>query len=397
MRSTPYPSIADVAADAAAGSVVTDYLTARGIRTVPTLALMAKTEDDLDRHVIQPLFSGWVAGTTRHEAPREEQPIVQAILLHMWNTCRNLWAAQQAAAVPTPSAPTPAISASATSKADDKVPRSLPTGVWTNLLNSYNKAQLHGQDRCFPQHELVSSEVTLARMNHEHQVTKMYSPIPLGEIVQRRSFTPSGDVNPLSAKSRTPKALTIEDDQLTYVDDPTTWTPRSLLAALDGLQSIKFAMIFVQWGSESSVERLFAWLVQRARSRPNKMENFNLYFIAISWQLCMDLRQGLTFEEASTNIMNDLDKFTEFMARDLPTPNPKKPTPKLKGGERGEKGDKGWGKNSKGDKGKYNRYQPYYNNRRYWQQDSRQEYNKDETWRTSDTRPDWKSTDKSQK
>lgn len=55
-------------------------------------------------------------------------------------------------------------------------------------------------------------------------------------------------------------------------------------------------MIFAQWGSEASIEKFFTWLVQRARSRPNKMEHFNQYFTAITWQLCMNLRQGISFE-----------------------------------------------------------------------------------------------------
>eukprot|EP00434_Breviolum_minutum_P002108 symbB.v1.2.001863.t2/scaffold77.1/size347087/34 len=107
-------------------------------------------------------------------------------------------------------------------------------------------------------------------------------------------------------------------------------------------KATKFAMIFVQWGSEASIEKFFAWLVQRARSRPNKMENFNQYFTAISWQLCMNLRQGISFEEASNNIMSDLDKFTEFMARDLVQKIPPKPS-NPGGRQKGEKGEKGSG------------------------------------------------------
>ena len=258
-------------------------------------------------------------------------------------------------------------------------------GAWAQLLQNYNKAQLHGEDRCFPQHEIIGSEATLARMFHEHQTTKMYSPIMLGEIVQKRSFTASGDVNSLSAKAKTPKALTIEDDQLTYQEDPTTWTRRSLLAVLDGLQSIKFAMIFIQWGSEASIERCFAWLVQRARSRPNKTEHFNQYFTAISWQLCMALRQGSTFN----TVMTDLNKFTEFMSRDLSTkPPPRQPNPPIKPPGKGDKGEKGWGKNSKG-KNNY-RSQPYGPHKRSWQNDGRQDNYREDYWRGQ-----WNSSDKS--
>ena len=389
MRTAHIPALADVAADAAAGSIITDYLTARGVRTVPTLAFIAKTEEELDRHLIQPLFAGYTQGTQRYEVPTQEQPIIQAIMLHMWNTCRQLWATHSAPAV---APPTPAASTTATPawKTEEKVPKQLPTGVWSNLLQAYNKAQLHGVDRSFPQHEILGAEVILARMWHEHQNSRMYSPVLLGDIIQRRSFTASGDINPLSSKAKSSRTLTLEDDQLTYQDEATTWTPRSLLAAIDGLQATKFAMIFVQWGSEASIEKFFTWLVQRARSRPNKMEHFNQYFTAISWQLCMNLRQGISFEEASNTIMSDLDKFTEFMARDISQKPPPKPTnPGGRPQTKGEKGDKGSGKNRKGKDGW--RSNPY---RRSWQQDSRQDSYRDDPWRNYDSRQEWKSSDR---
>ena len=391
MRTTHLPSLADVAADAAAGAIITDYLTARGVRTVPTLAFVAKTEEELDRHLIQPLFAGFTHGTQKYEVPNQEQPIVQAIMLHMWNTCRQLWASH-ATPPTTPAATTATAPATSTPKADEKVPKQLPTAVWSTLLQAYNKAQLHGVDRSFPQHEILGAEVILAKMWHEHRTSRMFSPVLLGDIIQRRSFTASGDVNPLSSKAKSSRTLTIEDDQLTYQDEATTWTPRSLLAAIDGLQATKFAMIFVQWGSETSIEKFFAWLVQRARSRPNKMENFNQYFTAISWQLCMNLRQGISFEEASNNIMSDLDKFTEFMARDLVQKIPPKP-PNPGGRQKGEKGEKGSGKNRKG-KDSW-RSNPY---RRPWSQDYRQDQHREDQWRSSDkawdSRQDWDSFDK---
>ena len=362
MRTAHLPSLADVAADAAAGAIITDYLTARGVRTVPTLAFVAKTEEELDRHLIQPLFAGYTHGTQKYEVPNQEQPIVQAIMLHMWNTCRQLWNSH---ATP-PTAPAVAVTttpAASTAKADEKVPN-----------------------------EILGAEVILAKMWHEHQTSKMYSPVLLGDIIQRRSFTASGDVNPLSSKAKPSRTLTIEDDQLTYQDEATTWTPRSLLAAIDGLQATKFAMIFVQWGSEASIEKFFAWLVQRARSRPNKMENFNQYFAAISWQLCMNLRQGISFEEASNNIMSDLDKFTEFMARDLVQKIPPKPS-NPGGRQKGEKGEKGSGKNRKGKESW--RSNPY---RRPWPQDYRQDQQREDQWRSSDkawdSRQEWRSSDK---
>ena len=344
-------SLDDVADTAAAGQVVRDYLAARGIRTTATLALLAKTEADLEKCLMLPLFGGWkTASGSLLSVPPEEQPIVQAILLHMWSICRKDWSDCQ---TPTPS-PTTTWSPSATptpkaTTTEDKVPKTLAPGVWSSLIKKYQEEQLHGVNRVFPQRELLGAEVTLARMHHELHQSRMFTPIPLGEIVERRSFTASGDVNPLSKNKRS-QSITLEDSQLVYQEDQPSWTPRRVLATLDGLSSIKWAMILIQWGNEADVEQLFSWLTQRARSRPQKMEQFNLYFTAISWQLCMDLRGGTSFAESSAIIMKDMDLFTEHMSRESTLKDsPKKTTPPPNPG----KGAKGSGK-----KGKYS--DPYH-------------------------------------
>ena len=198
-------------------------------------------------------------------------------------------------------------------------------------------------------------------------------------------------MNPLS-KQKKSHSLTIEDSQLVYQDEQSSWTPRSLLAVLDGLSSIKWAMTLVEWGGEADVEKFFAWLTQRARSRPQRMEQFNTYFTAISWQLCMDLRSGLSFQESTNKIMNDMDRFAEHMSREGITKDPpkKQPNPPTVF----QKGQKGYGKNSKS--GPSYRSQPY---RQQWQQRppaQDQWYNKTD-WYNKDSRADpakqeWKNS-----
>ena len=249
---TTMTSLEHVADTAAAGQVVRDYLAARGIRTTATLALMAKTESELEKHLMLPLFNGWKTESgSVLRIPPEEQPIVQAILLHMWSICRKQWADSM---TPTPSltatVPTsPGTASAKTSTSDDKVPKTLPPGTWSSLIRKYQEEQLHGVNRVFPQRELLGAESTLARMHHELHISRMFTPVQIGEIIEKRSFTASGDVNPLS-KARKTQQLTVEDAQLVYHDEPTSWTPRSLLATLDGLTSIRWAMVLIEWGPE---------------------------------------------------------------------------------------------------------------------------------------------------
>ena len=49
----------DLADEAAAGDEIRRYLGARGIKTVPTLALVANDQGELERILIAPLLAGW--------------------------------------------------------------------------------------------------------------------------------------------------------------------------------------------------------------------------------------------------------------------------------------------------------------------------------------------------
>ena len=359
----------DLADEAAAGTELRRYLECRGIRTVPTLALMASSETELAQTLIEPLLAGWKINDSDYiRLPVDEQPIARAIITHMWMLARQSWQASMATPVAVATPPPASGTPTATTPAVDKIPKTLPAGVWMSLVKSYNAIQLNGRDRDFPVAELLGSECVVARMWHEHNVSKLYTPVGLGEIIQRRSFTASGDVNPLAKSSKKSASLSLdEENQLIQADDP-EWSPKSLLAIIDGVTAAKWAMILTQWGEEHLVQEYTNWMIQRARSRPAKIEQFLTYWTSASWTLAMALRTGKTFAEASSAVMADLDKFTEHMAKEPVNPKTKQPVvedPKGKG-----KWGPGRNKGSKGDKNKGpSRYASYGKSDR-WYQDS---------------------------
>ena len=65
-----------------------------------------------------------------------------------------------------------------------KAPTELAVGEWHKLVLRYNKQQIGGRDRIFPESELVGAESTSAKALHEHEVSKQYSAIPLGAILK---------------------------------------------------------------------------------------------------------------------------------------------------------------------------------------------------------------------
>lgn len=89
-------------------------------------------------------------------------------------------------------------------------------------------------------------------------------------------------------------------------------------------------------------------MIQRARSRPQCCEQFARYWQATAWTLAISLQNGDTFQEATSKSMKDLDKFNEFMAREIAADKKKQPlnetNPINKGGKpKGQKGGKGRG------------------------------------------------------
>ena len=376
----------DLAAEAAAGKELRRYLEARGIKAVATLALIASTEDELSKTLIEPLLAGWkLSDGDVIRLPSDEHPIAKAIVTHMWMLARQSWQASMAASRPAPAsgvAPSPTTTPSVVA---DKVPRTLPAGVWQSLVRTYNMTQLHGRDRCFPVEELLGAESILARMYHEHNTSKVYTPVGLGEIVQRRSFTAAGEVNPLAKTVKKSTSLSLDDDhQLVQTDDP-EWSPKSMLAIIDGITAVKWAMTLVQWGEERDVAEYAAWMIQRVRSRPSKTEQFLTYWTAASWSLVMAMRNGRTFAEASAAVMADLDKFTDHMSKE-PTQIKLKTTPQDDPKGKGKYGP-GRNKGAKGEKGKsFYRPSPYGRADRFGQ-DHGASWNNSTTWQRGYNQP----------
>ena len=100
---------------------------------------------------------------------------------------------------------------------------------------------------------MLGAEQVLGRMWHEHTVSKTYAPVQLGEILAKRSFTAAGEVNPLQKQTKAVQMLRVQDDQIIQEEDEKSWTPRSMLAVMDGVNSIRWAWILLQIEEEDHV------------------------------------------------------------------------------------------------------------------------------------------------
>ena len=74
--------------------------------------------------------------------------------------------------------------------------------AWGPLVQAYNAKLLDGKPRQFPTRRLAGADAILARIYHEHTVSKAYTPLMLGEILAARTWTSADELNKLAAGGR---------------------------------------------------------------------------------------------------------------------------------------------------------------------------------------------------
>ncbi|CAE7265796.1 PUB3, partial [Symbiodinium sp. CCMP2456] len=153
---------------------------------------------------------------------------------------------------------------------------------------------------------LAGADAVLARIYHEHTVSKSYTPLLLGEILAARTWTSGDELNRLAVPQK--EAV---GGNLVATDDKKPWEPRGVMSVLDGLEAVRLAWILTTVGDEGDVNDYIAWWDRKVRARTAHVENIVAYWTSTATTLAMELRQRRTFKEA--------------MATPPPPPEPKKP------------------------------------------------------------------------
>ena len=163
-------------------------------------------------------------------------------------------------------------------------------------------------------------------MMHEHTVTKLYTPVRLGEILTTRSFTSSGQVNQLATKDRDKeKSLGLDDSGNLAERVTPPWDPRSILAILDGLEAVKWAFIFCNFADEPTASRWTDYFVKLARNRQQELHLVKSIWDSASWTVALAMRINKTFKEATEELLANQQWFSDAFNQYQPsTPSPKK-------------------------------------------------------------------------
>lgn len=289
------------------------YLRARRMITPALVALMATSTAEAILNIADPYVTGIdIAGTAHKLADTEDTNVWRAMVIELWESCahareldRQVRLAAIQAAIPPTILPPGGVAVVAATTTTTKAPKQLDKSIWVAQLDKYNAVQINGINREFPTKLLIGAESVLARMYHEHTVSKMYTPTTLGEILTARSFTSTGRINSLATQYKKEKGTFGFEDGKFIEHDPKEWDPRSQRAIEDGLEAVKYAYIFVELSTEKAVEAWYQFFIRQTREKPRLLPQIKSMWEAAAWRIAMDMRNGATFTDATDLIMRD--------------------------------------------------------------------------------------------
>ena len=278
------------------------YLLARGLSDPAILAACATDEADFKANITQPFLDGW---TGRDETVHKRVDSDGDALLVSAQLLAAFRRAQAPRPPSRPDTPPPAPLATVPPAATSaRPPTSLAPGEWRKQVEAFERAW--NPPRVFPVKVILGAEAVLARLLHELNVTRMFTPLGLGEILKSRAYSANGQVNNLATRrTDTLGIVRGATSGFEIVDQDRPFLPDSVWGVLDGLESVKWAFTWAGYGTDEDSEVWVSYFRGLTRLRPQHLDFVRSFYDAASWRLCLDMRGGLSFAAASQAIVSD--------------------------------------------------------------------------------------------
>ena len=327
---------------AGAGDGIRHYLAAKKISTTPTLALIAKNAEDFTTMIVAPFLAGVTIDGQDHKAEAGDEPVATAIMIHLFVEARRQWdifsqaptapqpQAATATAAQTAAGNTPTAAATA-AHIPDRPPKTF--AAWTQQVTAYSCST-------------GSAAPSLCRSScwrgcgFEHTVTKMYTPVTLGEILCRRTWTPGRMLNPLAAERRRNPPVPRLCGWSTAPwcrRSPPSGRHGASLSTIDGANAVRCAWILLKIGEEADVIKYADSFVAKARAHADMVPAIQAFWHKSAWTIAMALRNSTSFGEAVKSVMNDVATWQEIIIANAAPPiddrrlcHPPTPTPILR-------------------------------------------------------------------
>ena len=288
------------------------WCTSRLSRSRPPAPLRS-TSVNAVQTTIQKLAAGITVRGTEYKLGTEDPDAIAASWIVLYEIVKMKYQASitAAAPIPTPTPTPPTAASSATDK--DTIPKTLPAGVYNQLVKDYNDVTLNGEKREFPEKVLLGADKVLARMRHEHTVSKHYTAVTLGEIMSQRLFTALGTVNSTRKKDDLDKRLVVDSKHQLVSKEPSDWDVRGLNMIQDGIDAVRWAWILIKFGTEKAVNKYCDWWITLVRRNSTKLPQIKTLWESFAWDIAVRMRQTETFNTITDELMADLSTVNDAL------------------------------------------------------------------------------------
>ena len=250
MASSSVVELRKVWCDAGVPQDLQQFIEQAGVSSIAVFSRIGITEDEVRTRLVQP----W-AEKQKGDVPSPEDAlkiaVAEATVLAAWDCANKVRLSelnQATSSIPTV-VPSPGQSTSST-------PTTLRPGVWDEQVKKFEN--MWTPPRVFPQKILIGSEVVLARLLYEATVTRLFTPLRLGELLKNRAYASSGLVNQLAMKRSEDQVLGWKrrGETAEFVPTQPQYDPRSSRTVVDALEAVKWAYTWAGYGSDLDADRL---------------------------------------------------------------------------------------------------------------------------------------------
>ena len=146
-------------------------------------------------------------------------------------------------------------------------------------------------------------------------VSRLFTPVSLGGILRNRAYSSSGLVNPLAMKRPDDQVLGWKKrgDSAELVPTQPVFDPKTTWLVIDALDAVKWAYAWAGYATDVVAARLTEPFVRFVRQRPKDLSGIKSLYAAASWELCLLVPAGQTFDDAVNDVMTRTHWLREYL------------------------------------------------------------------------------------
>jgi hypothetical protein len=273
-----------------------EFLNAKGLNSTTLIARAFRDEEAWENKVVQPRVK-----TAPDRGDKREPEVIEAIYRIIYEEARisrdsDVTRRTRAGVIATagqPGAPGGATAATTlgapgTTTTTKRIVKELLQGDWQEGTDAWETATATHPRRPFPSNELLGAELVLARVKHEQLITRTYSPLGLTEIINMRTYKHDGSIN-----MDRPKAS--QDGVIR----------RTTIEVQEALEANMWCYRWAKYGSDSCTRAWFEFFNKHSRSIDLNSKTFAGFYWTCQWRLAVNMREGQTFDQAVTSLIDD--------------------------------------------------------------------------------------------